>query len=116
MLSPGLVPRVGWLAADLFLDSVERSDPVEDVGGERGRFGLMDIEDFTPKVRPAGALSDLAGGIERIIAGIGVRLEEAGKARQPVLRVRARTMGREPIPGERRRSPTVHQQQRLNPP
>jgi len=102
LLLPGLAPRIGRLTPDLLLDGIKRSNPVEDVSGER-RLGLMDIEHLATEVCPASDLGNVAGGIKRIIAGIGIGLEEAGKARQFALRVRTRTIGREPIPGERRR-------------
>ncbi|GHH19490.1 hypothetical protein GCM10008023_26670 [Sphingomonas glacialis] len=40
----------------------------------------MDVKDFAPEMRPGGHLGDTVGGVELVVAGIAVGLQEAGEA------------------------------------
>jgi len=77
---------------------------LKDIGAERGRLGLMDVENLAREMRPAGDLDDAPGLVGLVISGIGIGLEMAGEAGKFGLRVCAGAIGREPIPDERRRT------------
>jgi hypothetical protein len=51
-------------------------------------------------MRPAGDFGDATHGVEGVISGIGVSLEEAGEIFEHLLRVRAGAVGGELVPGK----------------
>ncbi len=57
-------------------------------------------------MRPAGNLGDAVGGVELVIAGIAIGLQEPGKAGELLLRMTAGTILGELIPDQRRRGGT----------
>ena len=56
--------KLGWLAANLFLDSVQRSNADHRFGGSRGSMSHVDVVEFTPGVSPTGDLVDGAVALE----------------------------------------------------
>jgi hypothetical protein len=56
--------KLGWLAANLFLDSVQHYNVDHRFGGSRRSISDMDIVEFTLGVIPVGDLVDGAVGIE----------------------------------------------------
>ena len=91
------------MPAHIGLDGIERADPFEDIGGQRGWLGLVDIEDLAAEVRPAGNLGDAPTLVELVISGIGIGLEKTGEAGELGPRIRAGAIGGEAIPDQRRR-------------
>ena len=58
----------------LRLDGVEALDGEQHEGGPR--VGVPRPDEVAPRVRPAADLDDLPGRVERVVARVGVRLEE----------------------------------------
>jgi hypothetical protein len=102
-LQPAASSDVWWCPSDLFLDPVEGGDTRQQVGSERRRLGRVDIEDLAPEMRPAGDLGDAVGGVELVVTGIAVHLQEPGKAGELLLGVAAGAILGELIPDQRRR-------------
>ena len=63
----------------------------------------MDIEELAAHMRQAGDLADRPHSGQRTEAGIAVRVHPAGEALKMVLRMRCLAVGRESVPGRRRR-------------
>jgi hypothetical protein len=81
--------RAGRLPRDLRFDGVKCGDAGEEIGRERGRLGLVLIEDLAPEMRPAGDLEYIATLVELPIACIGVGLQEPLEGLQLGLRMGA---------------------------
>ncbi|HZH47112.1 MAG TPA: hypothetical protein VEY31_10800, partial [Roseococcus sp.] len=76
------VALLGRLAVDRGLDGIELADATQRLFGDRRPGALIDLEQFTPRVRHAGDVSDarrLAAlpRAERVIACIGIRVQPA---------------------------------------
>ena len=67
------------MAANLCLDLIELADTLQQIGGERGRLGRMNVEDLATEMRPAGDFGDTVGIVELVIAGIAIGLQIAGE-------------------------------------
>ena len=63
---------LGRLVAGLRLDGVERGDPFQRLGGDRGALGGMDIEELPPHMLQAGNLAERAGAGHLAKPGIAV--------------------------------------------
>jgi hypothetical protein len=92
------VPNVGRLPPHIGFDGVKCRDTFEQIADQRGRLGLVDIEDLAPEVGPAG---DLAAAVELVVAGVGVSLQEPGIAGQMLLGMSAGPVGRELVSDQR---------------
>lgn len=91
LLARGL-SQSGGLTGDLALDIVDLADPVEGLPRYFGLRALPDIVEVATQVRPACCFSELAAAIrtrcvERVEAGIGIRLEDAPQLTPPVINV-----------------------------
>ncbi len=93
---------IGWPTPHLGLDSIKRADALEDVGGQRRRDTLVQVEDLAPEVRPACDLGNTTP-VEPVIAGIGVGLTETAKACEMGQGMCSGAVGCEAIPGRARR-------------
>jgi len=58
--------KLGWLAANLFLDSVQRPDTGHRLGRSRGSMSHVDVVEFTLGMSPTGDLVDGAVAIEMV--------------------------------------------------
>lgn len=71
----------------LFLDWGEAGDPVKQVASQRRRAGGMVLAYLAAEMRPAGNLPDPASGIELVVAGVDIGLEETGEVLENGLRM-----------------------------
>ena len=99
---PASSPVIGRGPTDPGLDLVDRADAGQKVGGQWCWLGCVDIEYLAPEMRPAGNLGDTVGGIELIVAGIGIGLQVACKTCQFSLGMSAGAIGRKLVPDKRR--------------
>ena len=74
-----LPPDIGRLPANLGLYPVKRCDPVQQLRGQRGRAGLVVLEDLTPEVSPSGHFFDVAIVIQLLISCIAISLQKTGE-------------------------------------
>src|SRR3546814_16146147 len=72
---PASSSDIGLMAANLCLDLIELTDTLQQIGGERGRLGRMNVEYLAPEMRPASNLDDTVGVVELVIAGISLGLQ-----------------------------------------
>src|SRR3546814_2514138 len=91
------------MAANLCLDLIELTDTLQQIGGERGRLGRMNVEYLAPEMRPASNLGDTVGVVELVIAGIAIGLQIAGETGQLPLGMCTGPIGGELVPDQRRR-------------
>src|SRR3546814_12136941 len=61
---PASSSDIGLMAANLCLDLIELTDTLQQIGGERGRLGRMNVEYLAPEMRPASNLGDTVGRSE----------------------------------------------------
>src|SRR3546814_13024439 len=94
------------LTTHLVFDPVKPGDTCQQVGGERRRARLVVLEDLAPEVGPAGDLLDAVAVVELVVSGITVGLEKAGECVELAMRMDAAAIGRDTIPGQRRRGCT----------
>src|SRR3546814_15397160 len=76
---PASSSDIGLMAANLCLDLIELTDTLQQIGGERGRLGRMNVEYIAPELRPASHLGDTGGVEELAIAGIAIGLQITGE-------------------------------------
>src|SRR6266446_6003897 len=85
-------------AIDLALDGEQHIDALDRLDCDRCLVDLCKIEEFAPRMGPAGGLHDrprLAGGlVEPVEAGIGVRLHQSDIASQMLLGMLAAAIAR----------------------
>lgn len=62
----------------------------------------MVLEYLAPEMCPAGDFANPASGIELLISGIAIGLEQAGEALELGLRMDAAAVGRELLPDQHR--------------
>src|SRR5690606_28316208 len=81
---PPSTARVGRLAADLGLDSIQRADTLQRVAGDRRVPTLGDVVEAAPEVRPAQGEGERTAGAygigERAVGGIAIDLQDTGEA------------------------------------
>jgi len=88
-----LSANIGRPPANFVFDPIKTSDPLQQVGGQRRRAGLVVLEYLAPKMRPAGHLLDSAPNIELLVTSVAVCLGETGKTLQLGLRMDAAAVG-----------------------
>ena len=80
---------IGGLTANFVINPIERSDPLEQIGGQRCRTGLMVLEYLAPEMRPASHFLNAIAAIELGISGVSICLKETGECLQFGLRMGA---------------------------
>ena len=84
-------------AVDLALDGEQRIDALDRLDRDRRLVDARQIEELAPRMRPAGRFDDrprlAVGLIEPVEPRIGVRLHQAGVARQMLLGMLAAAVG-----------------------
>ena len=63
------VPDIRRLASHFLLDREETADPIEELGRDRARLGLVQVKDPAARLSPTDDLNDAAGVIEFVISG-----------------------------------------------
>src|SRR3546814_15993132 len=91
------------MAANLCLDLIELTDTLQQIGGERGRLGRMNVEYLAPEMRPASNLGDTVGVVELVIAGIAIGLQIDGENGQLPMGMCTGPSGGELVTDQRRR-------------
>ncbi len=71
---------IGVMAASLCLDLIKLTDTLQQIGGERGRLGGVDIEYLPPEMRPASNLGHAVRVVKLVITGVTISLQIAGEA------------------------------------
>ena len=69
----------GCEALDRLFDSVEPSNAVKRLLGDRRTSGGMDLEEFAPDMGPTAGLDNTVAGKQLVEAGIAVGMNDAGK-------------------------------------
>ena len=93
---------IGWCPPYLLLDPVKSGDPLQQIRGQRGWLAHVVLEYLAPEMRPAGDFADTASGIELLISGIAIGLEQASELLEIGLRMNAAAVRREAVPDQRR--------------
>lgn len=95
---PHLDASVWRRSARLFLDPVELRDALDDLVGDGRALRSMDVDELAPDMSHASDLTDTAGTVKFLEAGIAVRVHPALISRQMILRVLALPIGGEAVP------------------
>src|SRR5580658_3258390 len=85
---------VGRQALDRLLDTVELTDPIKCLLGDRRTDSGMHVEELAPDVRPTAGLDDVAAGEQLLKPGIAVGVDDAAEVFEMGPRVLTLAIGR----------------------
>src|SRR4051812_34487757 len=82
-----LLPLIGWSAANLFLDPVQRGNPVEGLLSDRRSMRLKQVIELPANMRPACGFNNAPLVVEPIEPRKSISLERSPKCSQVFFRV-----------------------------
>ncbi|VVE58437.1 hypothetical protein PHO31112_05319 [Pandoraea horticolens] len=89
LLLPLGLSGIGWLAPNLVLDTVQRTDALQRLGIQGIRPCGMQVVELAPRMRPARSFDDIAALANLLVAAIGIGLKRAFELGQVLLRMLA---------------------------